>query len=250
MFIIGDTHGIRPIFEIVNNNNFQGENLIHVGDFGLGFETIGRDIKNLELLDEMLLDTNNNLYVIRGNHDNPIFWDKSKGLNLPKFHNLKLVDDYTVLTIEEKKVLFVGGAISIDRRPRMNDFPYPTWWKDEVFTYQPERLDAVVTKHKDIDVVITHTAPKFAYPTDDNVSIVNHYQTVEAIHGIDLKAELRAERDSVTEMYDDLIHHYHKTPKHWFYGHFHSSRHQAHKIGEGKTIQFHLLNVNEVYELE
>ena len=97
MIFVGDTHGIRPIFNIIEYNSIRGSNLIHVGDFGLGFQDIIRDVKNLLTLDEMLLETNNILYVIRGNHDCPIFWDKSKGLNLPKFKNLRLIEDYSVI---------------------------------------------------------------------------------------------------------------------------------------------------------
>lgn len=244
MYIIGDTHGIRPIFEIIHNNNLAGENLIHVGDFGLGFEPIERDLKNLGILDEMLIDTNNTLYVIRGNHDNPIFWDRSKGLNLPKFHNLKLVDDYTVHEVEGKKILFVGGALSIDRRPRMSDYPYPTWWKDEEFRYDRDRLSNCLKRHENIDIVVTHTAPDFCHPTDDDVYIVNHYHAVEATHGVDLKLQLKQEREEMTEMYHDLTLEYGKKPKHWFYGHFHSKKDEEHY-----GIQFHLLNINELYEL-
>lgn len=73
MIFIGDTHGIRPVFEVIDKNKIENSNLIHVGDFGLGFEEITKDVNNLKILDEMLIETNNYLYVIRGNHDNPIF---------------------------------------------------------------------------------------------------------------------------------------------------------------------------------
>ena len=111
MYFIGDTHGMRPVFSIVDRFKIEKSNLIHVGDFGLGFVSIMQDVKNLEVIDEMLIDTQNKLFVVRGNHDNPIFWDKSKGLNLPKLHNIHLVDDYSVLDIENKKILCVGGGI-------------------------------------------------------------------------------------------------------------------------------------------
>jgi hypothetical protein len=243
MYFIGDTHGIRPIFSIIDKHKLENQNLIHVGDLGLGFQEITRDIQNLLVLDEMLLETNNHLYAIRGNHDNPIFWDRSKGLWLPKLHNVHLLDDYSVRKIENKTILFIGGAISIDRRPRMAEFP-PSWWKDEEFVLDLEKIDAIASKTPSIDIVVTHTAPDFCYPTDDNVSIVNHYHAIELAHGIDLKQQLRNERSDLTEIYNNLTHHYGHYPSHWLYGHFHSTKKKVHD----KT-EFKLLNINELYEI-
>lgn len=246
MHLIGDTHTLGTLFKIIDSNNLRDSNLIHVGDFGLGFVSIAQDLKNLELIDEMLMETNNRLYVIRGNHDNPIFWDKSKGLNLPKLHNLVLVEDYSVFKIEDKNVLFVGGAISIDRQPRKEDFPYPSWWEDETFKYDPLKLDKAIVKAGNIDIVVTHTAPSFCKPRKGSKSsIVDHYAVIEKAHGNNLCEELDKERLNVDELYNDLITHYKKTPSHWFYGHFHSSWKE--KISK---INFVLLGINEVYEVK
>lgn len=243
MYFIGDTHGLRPVFTIIDKHKLRGQNLVHVGDFGLGFNPIEYDIKNLKIMDEMLLDTNNTLYVVRGNHDNPIFWDKSKGLNLPKFHNLHLVDDCEIVRIEGKNVLFAGGGISIDRSVRADEQP-ASWWADEVFKYDMIKLRENMSHIKAIDIVVTHSAPDFCYPTDDNVSIVNSWDGVEKAYGRDLKGELREERAFITEFYDDLTKHYGMKPTHWFYGHFHSKKRET-----INGIQFVLLNVNELYEL-
>ena len=245
MYLLGDTHGLRPIFSIIDANKFEGQNLIHVGDFGLGFVSLLQDLKNLDLMDQMLMETNNHLYVIRGNHDNPIFWDRSKGLNLPRFHNLRLMDDFTTATIEDKNVLFVGGAVSIDRRPRMDDVPWPSWWKDEVFKYDEDKLDFAVRGVKSIDVVVTHSAPDFCPPIGSDNYLVNNYHEIEMAHGINLHEELAQERAEITRMYNDLTLHYKMIPKHWFYGHFHNSK--SKKIS---GTQFKLLNINEVYELK
>lgn len=244
MIFIGDTHGLRPIFEIIAKNQYEGQNLIHIGDFGLGFNEITQDVRNLLVLDEALIDSNNHLYVIRGNHDNPIFWDKSKGLNLPKLHNLHLVDDYSVIKIENYNILFVGGAISIDRTLRRDEKPYPSWWRDEEFNLRVSKIEEIGKNTPSIDIIVTHTAPHFVHPTSDNVSIVNGWHDIEVYHGMDLKGDLKKERLKLSEMYNQLkITHGH-IPKYWFYGHFHSSRQQ---IIHG--TQFKLLNVNETYEM-
>ncbi len=244
MYFLGDTHSIRPIFTIVDKYKLESENIVHVGDLGLGFQEIRRDVENLILLDEMLIQNNIELYSVRGNHDNPIFWDKSKGLNLPKFHNLHLMDDYTVETIDKKNVLFVGGSISIDRQIRKDEPPYPTWWKDEVFNYDDEKIKKICEKYENIDIVVTHSAPNFAYPQSDNVGIVNDWHSVEAAYGNDLKYELKEERSDHTQLYDDLATERGYKIKHWIYGHFHSS-----KRALINGTEFKLLNINELYKV-
>lgn len=239
MYFIGDTHSIKPIFTIIDQHQLENQQIIHVGDFGLGFQPIVRDIRNLEILDQMLGETGNELYVIRGNHDNPIFWDK-KNIWLPTFHNLHLVEDYSVIDIEGKRVLFVGGAISIDRSIRKDKNP-PSWWENEVFTFDPERLERAVNNGR-VDIVVTHTAPNFAYPQNSRNSTI--YNEIEKLHGNDLYSELDAERLEVGNVFKYLLSEK-KTPTNWLYGHFHSSRKQT-----ISGTEFKLLNINELYEIK
>lgn len=242
MYFIGDTHALNPIFSIIDKHKLEDQKLIHVGDLGLGFQEIRRDVANLITTDEMLQETNNHLYAIRGNHDNPIFWDKSKGLWLPKFHNLHLVDDYEVKIIEGKVVLFIGGAISIDRSIRKSEFP-PSWWKDEEFVFNKEKLLKVLKSYGKIDVIVTHTAPAFAYPQNDYVPIVDHYCEIEEQHGSDLRGELRLERENISNVWHEMVKIGVK-PSHWIYGHFHSSKKQT-----LSGVEFKLLNINELYQI-
>jgi hypothetical protein len=246
MYFLGDTHGIRPVFNIIDRNKITDSHIIHVGDFGLGFVPLTSDIKNLEATDEMLIDTQNHLYVIRGNHDNPVFWDKSKGLNLPKFHNLHLIDDYEVFEVEGKKILGVGGGISVDRMIRKDDKP-PTWWKDEVFTYDPLKINRIANSVDRIDIVVTHSAPTMTYPRGVDAPIVNDWHEVELCHGGNLKGELIKEREDIQTLMNSITAAY--SPTHWIYGHFHASRTEKININ-GKRITMKLLNINELYELK
>ena len=242
MYFIGDTHGMRPVFSIIDRLKLTNSNLIHVGDFGLGFVSIMQDVKNLEVVDEMLLDTQNKLYVVRGNHDNPIFWDKSKGLNLPKLHNIHLVDDYSVLDIENKKILCVGGGISIDRQIRKADYPYPSWWQDEEFQWHPGKFNRVVNNHSTMDIVVTHSAPSACYPRGVDAPIVNDWHNVELEHGNNLKGELQMERKKIDMLKDAVLKAY--KPTNWFYGHFHTSKTEV-----IKGVKFQALKINEICEI-
>lgn len=241
MYFIGDTHGVRPIFEIIDRHKLEGENLIHIGDLGLGFQDINRDLKNLELLEEALDETSNTLYVIRGNHDNPIFWNGD--LRLPKYHNIKFIKDHTWHTIEGKIVYFAGGATSIDRSIRMSEYP-PTWWKGEKFIYDDKDVNKALSFVKNIDIVVTHSAPHFAFPQNDYVEIVNHYCDIESKHGRDLRNELRNERADHSSLFQKMRD-FGFIPSHWIYGHFHSTKTQM-----ASGTEFKLLNINELYEVK
>lgn len=242
MYMMGDTHGIRPVFSIIDRNKITDSHLIHVGDFGLGFVSIMQDVKNLEVIDEMLIDTQNKLFVVRGNHDNPIFWDKSKGLNLPKLHNIHLVDDYSVLDIENKKILCVGGGISIDRQIRKDDRPYPSWWKDEEFQWHPGKFNRVVNNHNTMDIIVTHSAPSACYPRGVDAPIVNDWHNVELEHGNNLKGELQMERKKIDMLKDAVLKAY--KPTNWFYGHFHTSKTEIIDL-----VKFQALKINEICEI-
>lgn len=237
MYFIGDPHGLRPIFQIIDKHKLKNQNLIQVGDLGLGFMEITRDLKNLELLDQALEETGNTLFAIRGNHDNPIFWKKELGLWLPKYRNIHLVDDYQVRRIEDKNILFVGGAISIDRIVRRAEFP-PTWWSGEEFNLDSFKLVEIENNIQNIDIVVTHTAPHFAYPRGSSVPIVNQYCNIDPM----LRQDLNSERQQVTALAEVIIKKY--KPKHWIYGHFHSS-----KSEKAMGVDFKLLNINELYEV-
>lgn len=242
MIIIGDTHCLKPIFELIERNKWENKNLIHVGDLGLGFQEIARDVSNLKILDEALIHTNNHLYLIRGNHDFKLFWDKSMGLYLPKFHNLHLMDDNTIKTIEEKVVFFSGGAISIDRSLRKCDIPHPSWDLNENFT--PSNGIMSIYPKDTIDIIITHSCPDFCYPRNNNVPIVNDWHNEELKIGNNLKRELSTERREITKLAEE-IGIYQKSVTHWFYGHFHTSKTEI-----IDNITYKLLNINETYELK
>jgi len=237
MYFIGDVHGIRPIFEIIDKHKLENQNLIQVGDLGLGFQEITRDLKNLETLDEMLGGTGNTLYAIRGNHDNPIFFKKEFGLWLPKYQNIHFCDDYTCRLIEGKLVLFVGGATSIDRIIRRNEHP-PTWWPGEEFNLDSFKIAQIERDIQNLDIIVTHTAPHFAFPRG-SASIVDHYCEIDPL----LRDDLDRERKHMTALAEVIIKKY--KPKYWLYGHFHNTKKE---IAMG--VEFKLLNVNELYEIK
>lgn len=233
MYVMGDTHSILGVIQVLKNKNITNENVIHVGDFGLGFQEIRRDLTNLLELDEFCIENNITFYVQRGNHDYKFFWDGS--IKLPKFNNLHLVPDYMRFKIEDKMCLFVGGAISIDRSTRMMD---RTWDINEKFILEPELLEEMFG----IDYVFTHSAPNFCEPVVFGDLVEYYHLQEKKLIGTDLKAELTEERKQITEMYNILIKN--NDIQKWCFGHFHRSSYL-----NIQHTEFICLNINELKKI-
>ena len=134
------------------------------------------------------------------------------------------------MVIEGKRILFIGGATSIDRLQRTPD---KTWWEGEIFNLDVDKL----LECENIDVVITHTAPKFAFPIGFN-SLVMGYAAYDPM----LIENLTNERNALTIAYETLKGK-NKITK-WFYGHFHATETTYYE-----DTNFHLLGINQFHQL-
>jgi len=224
LIIVGDTHGNFGYLEYLFGQ-MEGQNLFHVGDFGMGDSIINGGVI-LKRLDAKLKATNNVMYVIRGNHDNPAFWTGDH-----MYDNIKLIPDYTVVEAEGKRFLGVGGAISVDRVPRIAQKNF--FWADEIFVLDKEKL----AEMRDIDVVVTHTAPHFAHPVG-----INDFVRGWAKNDPMLIQMLAQERLDLTEMYDILKENNNIT--HHFYGHFHADTNMIYE-----DTEFICVGINNTYDL-
>ena len=122
MITIGDIHGnFDKLLRNIIHYDLHDEILIQIGDFGIGFDPIMVELIKLVNIDLELEKRNCKLYIIRGNHDNPSFWEKNRITDL-KY--ITFIEDYSILDIEGKNVLFIGGGICIDRKKRKRDVSY------------------------------------------------------------------------------------------------------------------------------
>lgn len=244
MIFLGDTHGNNGhIKMLIRDRNYRDTNLIHVGDFGVGFIEMEQEIKNLQGLNDYMAEKNLVLHVVRGNHDNPYYFDGTF-----MYSNLKLHPDYTVINIDGKNILLVGGAISIDRVPRRrenlieikvnNHSERRYFWEAEKFNLDKDKLETF----RDIDIVVTHTAPHFCFPTNQVNNwphIVSQFMSEDKTLGDDLITE----RNQLTEMYDILIKN-NNNIQYYMYGHFHQ-----HNINIFRNCLFICLEINQFYEI-
>jgi len=233
IFVCGDIHGeIDVIPNFLKNNDLKNCAIIVAGDFGIGFDDVIKEDKRMNYLNDRLKKFNSTVFVVRGNHDDPNYFNGELDVNK---EYVKLVKDYTILQINGWDILCVGGATSIDRTNRKRYIlgKGRDWWKDEVFVYDENKIDAL----QNVDFIITHTAPHFAYPY---VKTGLDYWKNRDVH---LNGDLDKERNDVTNFYIRLVENGHKITR-WYYGHFHMSK----TFPWDDTI-FTCLNINEIKEL-
>lgn len=233
-FFIGDVHGeFRAIANWIKNNGLKDCSIIFCGDFGLGFSSPQHEESELLHSDMICEERNVDCYVIRGNHDDPSYYNA----NVPK-HNLKrfkTLSDYTVIQTPEHNILCVGGAISVDRLHRQASYEYDVetliikkhyslekarktaklyWWEKEPFFYNKSVLDEINKCGIKIDVVATHSAPDFCQPTNNPKAI--YWSRLDKY----LENDINNERQDFTKLYNYLISQGNKIVQ-WFYGHYH-----------------------------
>ena len=161
MIFIGDLHGeIHTLRNKIEELSIKGETFIQVGDFGLGFKSKRNlDINLLYQLNEFLSSIGSEMYVIRGNHDNPSYWYSQT----ENFTHLHLIKDNELFPVEDKNVLFIGGAHSINRIELVQR---KNWWKGESINMLTN-LDRYFAKVSTIDIVVSHSSPSLFYPHFD-----------------------------------------------------------------------------------
>ena len=245
LMFLSDIHGqFNIIHQYVKLYDIKDAHIIQVGDFGVGFKTLAKENRLLEDYHTQLVKKNVHVWAIRGNHDyKPHFDNDPFG-----FTNIHLVPDYTVLELCDKRILCIGGAVSVDRKWRYTfkqkqgifenqTLGKESWWPDEVFVLDRDKLSEM----RNIDIVVTHTAPHYCEP-DNTFGFGPFVESIVRETGDnELKADLLEERQAMTEAFNILK--LNNNITHAYYGHFHKS-----DVMNFDGIKHRLLNINELWE--
>lgn len=224
---LGDIHGNFEFVKwYVKAHKITDCNIIQVGDFGIGFKPNSEGYA-LESLNKTLNELNVTLYIIRGNHDNPAFFDG----NFKEYDRMHFMPDYSTKIIDGKNHLFIGGAISIDRKDRIEGMSY---WKKEIFVLDEERLKDITG----IDVLVTHNSMSFLPPLSFDRTVLTYANDDKT-----LLDELLKERNLITRMWDILTKENGNVIDLHVFGHFHFD--QTSFIDNTKHV---LLGINKIYE--
>lgn len=245
--VAGDIHGdFEALVDKCGIQYGMTDTLIIVaGDCGFGFQRPNYYEDLYMKLSNRLSKANNWIVFVRGNHDNPAYFD-GKQVNYKRW---KAVPDYSILKACGHTILCVGGAISVDRTYRLSEMYGMTvvieedrrlevayYWPDEKPVYDEAKL-AAINEVCAIDVVVSHTAPSFC-ELISRQGIQNWLTKDE-----DLLQDIKAERKVMDNIQAYLYAHSHPVD-YWFYGHFHQSWHS-----EIDGIKYNMLDCLEIREV-
>lgn len=181
---IGDVHGkYGPYKKIIKDCPWS----IQVGDMGVGFLKEDRVDERKYFANPPFDKMKGKHFFIRGNHDNP---------DVCKKHQMCIPDGLVF-----QNMMFIGGAISIDRASRTIGYD---WWPDEelLYTELQELVDKFIKTKPEI--MITHTCP--------------HDLGIELIRRLGFSGK---EKDRTSLAFQEMWSAH--SPKLWVFGHYHLS---------------------------
>lgn len=213
LWICGDIHGeiSRLVHTVVHEQKISCADILVVGDFGAGFgRPNSMDVKYREI-SSLLRTSDICLYTIRGNHDDPAFFDGSRD-----YERLHFLPDHKMIVLCGKSIFPIGGAVSTDidlidpltRKSRRlineslikHGSSKRVWWQNEAPVQITEGLP------RSADIIVSHEAPLSFAPTpnrDKHVGESTWQQVVES----------RQYLDNVLKIIKASL---------WFYGHYHN----------------------------
>ena len=252
LVICGDIHGDfnTLVNKICVENQMKDTVVIVAGDCGFGFEQKGYYDHIVKRNNKRMNDANNWIVFIRGNHDNPAYFDGRTFMH----KRFMAIPDYSVVRANHHTVLCIGGAVSVDRIFRMaswqnhleelhhsrqnsedHEILAPNcYWKNESPTYLEDILETILLENS-IDIVVTHTAPFFCEL--QSKSGLQLWTKVDSR----LLSDIQKERATIDAIYEALKG---QPVTHWCYGHFHQSWHSS---VEGTL--FKMLDIMELFEI-
>lgn len=165
VYITGDKHAEfeNVINFCVKNRTTKDDIMIILGDAGINYYANEFDLPLKNKLKEIPIT----FFCIHGNHEerpeNIESYKTKKFLNglvyyEEEFPNILFAKDGEIYDINNKKVLVIGGAYSIDKYYRLA-YGYNWYESEQPSEETKKKVFDLINKIKKVDIVLTHTCP-------------------------------------------------------------------------------------------
>lgn len=160
--VVGDIHGnTRALKHALDYFAARDVKIVmQVGDFGI-FPMYNDTFDFLEAINEKLFENHQTLYVIRGNHDDPDFFDNNDVIRdtygfgvYTEWSRIHFAPRAHVWEFGSRVFGQLGGAASIDRQRRQSGLD---WWPDELIM----KDDVEALGDRNLDYFFTHDASDY-----------------------------------------------------------------------------------------
>lgn len=212
IYITGDKHAdFRDVFFFCYaNETTVNDILIVLGDAGINYFSNEKYYVLKDSLKEYLIT----FFCIHGNHEERP--ENIKTYKMKKFHkglvyyeenypNILFAKDGEIYEFDNKKVLVIGGAYSVDKYFRL-ERGYKWYESEQPNEITKEKILKLVDEMKTVDIVLTHTCPYKYLPREMFIA------------GID-----QLTVDNSTEEFLDKIEEK-LTYQTWYCGHYHTDK--------------------------
>jgi hypothetical protein len=143
--IFGDVHAKFHQFDKMLEDTPKDYAVVQVGDFGIWPNLIETDLENG-------FELSRPVYFIDGNHEHfPSFEGVDEVTEL--YPNMFYVPRGTVMDLDGRKILFLGGGESPDKNMRTEGV---NWFREESITYADVMK---IDLDQEIDMMVTHVPP-------------------------------------------------------------------------------------------
>lgn len=213
IYITGDKHGdFGCVYDFcMKFKTTPDDILIVLGDAGINYYASDKDY----ILKNSLLQYPITFFCIHGNHEERP--ENIDGYQTKEFHdglvyyeedypNILFAKDGEIYTFDDKKVIVIGGAYSIDKEIRLK-LGY-IWYESEQPNEETKKkvINVLKQQNNKIDIFLSHTCPFKYLPYEMFLNGID--QT-----GVDQSTE------KFLEKLEDII-----TYSKWYCGHFHTDK--------------------------
>lgn len=228
LYICGDIHGeLRTlVWEITVRRDIHNADIIVVGDIGVGFGKPGGLKALYKRVENKLIDWNVKIWCIRGNHDDPTYFDGSV-----QYSQLELLPDHKVVKIGNFTIYPIGGGVTLDREKRLKiNERYEKYGSKRRVYWEGERFETLTDNlPPKVDIIVSHMAPLSFRPIPERPDRVDP----------DIWEEELWDRRYLDYVQSEVRSGY------WFYGHYHKSYE-----GESGLTKYRGLDILELFEVE